>query len=316
MTLIRKTTITVAKFTLLALVLAVHPAISRSGRTLSPASAPGTIVDTLGQATPATQFSVFGSGGQGILADQTVGPQFILTEQTNITEIGAFVENCISIVNGVPQCPSPPPFVVQIRPDKMGVPDKSTIIASFVLSNNGNPLLVTYESVHPNLLLNPGTYYALFATQSADSGGYMLGTALSPFKYQAGSPTVGFLNVTTGNASTGVVPIAARILSTPPLDVCLKDDTTGNSLQWSSVNGQYKFTRCSDGFTLTGTGVAKLVNGIATLTDIKPDRRVSAGRNLGQQTGNATIYFQYAPGVWQSFTIHATNPTAVCACPG
>ncbi|MGH9763230.1 MAG: choice-of-anchor Q domain-containing protein, partial [Blastocatellia bacterium] len=49
--------------------------------------------------------------------------------------------------------------------------------------------------------------------------------------------------------------------------VCLKDNATGNLLQWNSVTGQYKFTRCSDGFTLTGTGVVRVVNGIQTLTD-------------------------------------------------
>src|SRR5262249_15126049 len=151
---------------------------------------------------------------------------------------------------------------------------------------------------------------------SADSGGFLLGQASSPFQYLSGSLKVGFLDVTTGNASTGVVPVAVRILSGPAFDACLKDNTTGNLLQWNTVTGQYVFTRCSDGFTLTGAGVVKIVNGIATLTDSKPDRRVSAGRNLGQQTGSAIISFQYAQGVWASFRINATNPGAVCACSG
>jgi len=97
-------------------------------------------------------------------------------------------------------------------------------------------------------------------------------------------------------------------------DTCLVDNTTGNLLQWSSTTGAYIFTRCSDGFTLTGTGVAKLVNGIRTLTDFKTDRRISAGFNTGQLTGNGTIYFKVAQGVWQSFQIVDTNPHAVCTC--
>jgi hypothetical protein len=99
-------------------------------------------------------------------------------------------------------------------------------------------------------------------------------------------------------------------------DTCLRDNTTGNLLQWSSTTGAYKFSRCSDGFMVAGTGVAKLVNGIRTLTDFKTDRRLSAGFNTGQRTGNATIYLQVAGGVWQSFQIVDTNPNAVCACPG
>jgi len=99
-------------------------------------------------------------------------------------------------------------------------------------------------------------------------------------------------------------------------DTCLRDNTTGNLLQWNSTTGQYQFTRCSDGFMIIGTGVAKLVNGIRTLTDFKTDRRISAGFNTGQLTGNATIYLKVAQGVWQSFQIVDTNPHAVCACPG
>lgn len=99
-------------------------------------------------------------------------------------------------------------------------------------------------------------------------------------------------------------------------DTCLKDNSSGNLFQWNSISGQYKFTRCSDGFTLTGTGVVKVVNDIQTLTDSESDRRVSAGRNLGQMTGTVTIYFEYGLGVWETFVINDTNPGAVCACSG
>ena len=64
---------------------------------------------------------------------------------------------------------------------------------------------------------------------------------------------------------------------------------------------------------MSGTGVARLVNGIQTLTDFKTDRRISAGFNTGQLTGNATIYLQAASGVWQTFRIVQTNPAAICA---
>jgi predicted outer membrane repeat protein len=100
----------------------------------------------------------------------------------------------------------------------------------------------------------------------------------------------------------------------PTFDTCLKDNTTGNLLQWNSTTGQYLFTRCSDNFTLSGTGTVALVNGIRTLTDMKPDRRISAGFNTGQLTGNATLYLKVAQGVWQTFRVFDTNPSAACKC--
>src|SRR5262249_34907793 len=110
----------------------------------------------------------------------------------------------------------------------------------------------------------------------------------------------------------GVGVMLSFTLPTPPppsFDTCLTANSTANLLQWSSATGAYKFTRCSDGFMLAGTGTVGLVNGIKTLTDFKSDRRISAGFNTGQLTGNATIYLQVAPGVWQSFRIVATNPS-------
>jgi hypothetical protein len=94
---------------------------------------------------------------------------------------------------------------------------------------------------------------------------------------------------------------------------CLTDSSTGNLFQFDST-GEYKLLRCADGFTLTGTGTFSLTNSIMTVTDSKPDRRVSAGFNQGQRTGAATIYLKVGPGIWQTFRINSTNPAAVCSC--
>jgi len=96
-------------------------------------------------------------------------------------------------------------------------------------------------------------------------------------------------------------------------DTCLRDASGAGLLQWNSTTGQYKFTRCSDGFMLTGTGTVRLVNGIHMLTDSKTDRRISAGFNPGQLTGSATIYLMVTPGVWQVFRINEAIPTP-CLC--
>lgn len=160
------------------------------------------IIDTLGAATPATQFDVFGSGGQAVLTHQITGPEFTLTQSTVLTEIGGFVNNCNSIISGVPQCPTTLPFTVQIRPSTNGVPDASTVLASFVLSHDNNPLVVSYESVAINLTLQVGSYFALFAPQGND-GGFLLGTASAPFNYEAGLTNIGFLDPTTGASPRG-----------------------------------------------------------------------------------------------------------------
>src|SRR5947208_1461926 len=100
------------------------------------------IVDTLAIATPTTQFSVFGAGGQAIFSEQFVGPQFTLQSSAVLTEIGAFVNNCATIFTGVPQCPDTLPFIVQIRRSVGGIPDRSTVLASFTLSHDNDPFLV------------------------------------------------------------------------------------------------------------------------------------------------------------------------------
>lgn len=314
MNIIGQTTMTAAKFVLLILVSAIVPATARNSQSQLPNSATATIVDTLGAATPTTKFSVFGSGGQSVLGSQFVGPEFALTEPTTITEIGGFANNCISIVAGVPQCPSPPPFVVQIRAAINGVPDSSSIIASFALSNDGDPLLVSYESVQPNFLLAPGTYYALFAPQSADSGGYLLGTASSPFQYSSGLTNMGFLDVTTGNTSAAVGFGAVRILGvSAAFNICIQDDSSGDLLRFNSSTGDYQFTRCGSGIVFSGIGSIITKGSVITLQHYASDRRILA--RIDNSVNKATASVQvFSMGT--TFTITDRNTmNNSCSCP-
>jgi hypothetical protein len=140
----------------------IMPAVAASPDPLTIA-----IVDTLGAATPATKFSVFGSGGISVSPTQSVGPLFTLAQETVITEIGGFL-NDASFINGVLQPPfNPLPFIVQIRPSVAGTVDASTVLATFVLSSYKNPAIVSYESEGTKLLLEAGTYFAMFARQGA-----------------------------------------------------------------------------------------------------------------------------------------------------
>jgi hypothetical protein len=175
------------------------------------------IVDTLGAATPSTQFSVFGTGGcvNAIESIQFVGPEFTLAQPTVITEIGGFFVNC-GFLSGVPQCPEIAQFAVQIRPSTNGVPDLSIILASYPLSKNDDVFVATYQSVAINLPLEAGTYFALFAPLQDDMAGYVVGNATDPFLYQAGIIPWGALNPSTGRSTfEGSCRNAVRILSTP-----------------------------------------------------------------------------------------------------
>lgn len=154
------------------------------------ANATVSIVDSLGVATPDTQFSVGGTSGN-IIGPHFRGPKFTLTQPTTITEIGGFLNNCMSFILGVPQCPTTRPFIVEIRPSTdEDSPDRSTVLASFVLSHDDNPFIVSYESVAINLSLPPGTYFALFGPQGNDEG-FLLAGASIPFEYRAGLIDIG-----------------------------------------------------------------------------------------------------------------------------
>jgi len=171
-----------------------------------------TILDTLKGTSTSTRFSVFGTGGQGLgLTTLLTGPMFTLTETTTITEIGGFLNNCISIINGVPQCPDPSPLIVQIRPADDGVPDLDTVLGTFTLTHDDDPLAVSYESAQTNLTLGPGTYFAMFGSSEADEAGFLLSFASSPFAFTAGPVTLGFLRLDDGTSARSSTQLAAAV---------------------------------------------------------------------------------------------------------
>lgn len=165
-----------------------------------------TVVETLGAATPSTQFILPGSGGHSILPTQFPGPRFELAEQTVLTEIGGFVTTFAlpATVEIVPAAPD-------------GSPDGAHVLASYVLSSDGDPFTWSYESVAASLSLPPGTYFALFGVQDDDFG-IVLSGASSPFEYRAGLTPAGFLNPTTGQSSASPGEfMAVRILGQLPI---------------------------------------------------------------------------------------------------
>lgn len=87
---------------------------------------------------------------------------------------------------------------------------------------------------------------------------------------------------------------------------CLQDNSSGYSLQINSATGDYKFKRCSDGLTVTGTGTMIIQGGTYTLQDNPSDRRVLAKWSSATNIGTASL--QLPPGT-TIITISDSNIT-------
>ena len=95
-------------------------------------------------------------------------------------------------------------------------------------------------------------------------------------------------------------------------DVCLQDDSSGNSLQVNSATGDYQFTVCN-GVTLSGTGVITRRGCLITLQVNGPDRRLLARIDTCMKSGTASMQV-FSQGT--TFTIldrSTSNNTCVCA---
>jgi len=94
--------------------------------------------------------------------------------------------------------------------------------------------------------------------------------------------------------------------------VCITDDRTGDTFTFDCPGGNYTFTRCSDGFTISGTGTPSTVGSVEWLNVVLPDRRISADLMLTQGTGRAAISFKTQPGTYQNFFVNQTVPFRQC----
>ena len=215
---------------LVALAVAGVAIVSWLSVTGAAASGEAALVDTLGQASRATRFSVAGSSGLAIFDEQMVGPRFTLTERTAITEIGAFVNSCLRISEGLPQCPGARPLTVQIRPALGAGPDPLRIPASFTLSDDGDPAVFSYESVALNVSLQAGSYFALFVAHDDDAG-HLLRSAQRPYPYSSGSALMGVLSSVSGTFGTRQIQAAVRVVGRPtgPDDMDALDSQDGGS---------------------------------------------------------------------------------------
>lgn len=95
-------------------------------------------------------------------------------------------------------------------------------------------------------------------------------------------------------------------------NICLQDDSNGNLLQFNSTTGDYKFSNCRKGFTLTGRGTVSIFFCKVELKDVERDRNVSVLANTCTHAGTASVR-DFSRN--QTFTISdrdITNNTCSC----
>ena len=118
------------------------------------------------------------------------------------------------------------------------------------------------------------------------------------------------LAMTALTTKTFTRPVSAQV----NFDVCLQDDHGGDTLKFSSTTGEYKYTRCADGLTLSGRGRIRRVGCLLNLDD---DSRVSAAFTncpVGQKNrGSASIKF--SPFGPSCFLRDSNSANKTCNCP-
>lgn len=76
--------------------------------------------------------------------------------------------------------------------------------------------------------------------------------------------------------------------------ISIEDDANGSFLVFSTGTGKYQYTRCSDGFTMSGAGVVKVSGCSIFLEDLQADHRVVASINECDQQAKALVE-KFAP---------------------
>jgi uncharacterized delta-60 repeat protein len=104
----------------------------------------------------------------------------------------------------------------------------------------------------------------------------------------------------------------ARYESVESFDICLQDESSGDTLKIDSITGNYQFTRCGSSLVLDGTGTLIKRGSTLILQHFQGDRNVSAKIDTGINKATATIRI-YSQGTLTISDRNIANNT--CACP-
>ena len=95
-------------------------------------------------------------------------------------------------------------------------------------------------------------------------------------------------------------------------DVCLQDNESGDSLVLNSRTGEYLFTRCATGFTLSGVGVITQIGCLTTLTEAQIEATLDRCLIAPLNRGNARIKPNPVGGWFYLDDSNTANNTCKC----
>jgi hypothetical protein len=95
--------------------------------------------------------------------------------------------------------------------------------------------------------------------------------------------------------------------------ICLQDDSNSNFIVFNKATGDYSFTRCSTGLTLTGKGTVKVTGCTIRLDHVASDRRITATMDTCQKKGSASVQTLSPSAVFTITDRNTANNTCACA---
>jgi hypothetical protein len=175
-----------------------------------------------------------------------------------------------------------------------------------VTINNTDPPKITCPPNQVGITANPRdtAVTVTYPTPSVSdncAGATVVCTPASGSVFPVGSTTVNCVATdTSGNTSSCSFTLTVY-------DVSLQDTSTGDIFEFNSFTGEYVFTQCSTGLTLTGTGTVSSAGPLWHLTDAGSDRQVNAHVSP-DNTGTASVLILGSSGQAQHFNIVDRNP--------
>ena len=205
-----------------------------------------------------------------------------------------------------------------------------------ILTGGGNFYLLSFSTRQLNQALSPGFYpnaqRASFAEPGhpgLDIGGNGVGcnqitgefTILDAIFDETFSPAqvVAFAATFKQFCDASPIPTTGSFYynyiqeqPTGNFDICLQDDSNGSLLRINSATGDYQFSDCRSGVTLSGSGVVTKRGNTISLQHNASDHRINAKIDRGINRGSATIQVYSLGGI---FTITDRNTSDDnCSC--
>ena len=92
--------------------------------------------------------------------------------------------------------------------------------------------------------------------------------------------------VSSPSAGVGAATVQAP---SPSYDITIQDDASGDMLRFNKTTGEDKFSRCGNGYVLTGVGTPTIHGCKVTLNHTPSDRRVSARADTCTKRTSASV---------------------------